>query len=114
MRIREIIIVFLSFLCYICCMMITQTVEIPPDRLITLKVPPQIPTGRVTLSFSPEVDNCPLCAKYQNPETGELQLNAETTASIQEVDDMLAGKIPNTLKKFNSLEEMLEDLDLDD
>ena len=95
-------------------MTITQTVEIPPDRLITLKVPPQIPTGKVTLSFSTEVENCPLCSKYHNPETGELQLNAETIASIQEVDDMLAGKIPNTLKKFNSFEEMLGDLDSND
>jgi len=95
-------------------MTITQTVEIPADRLITLKVPPQIPTGRVILSFTPEVEGCQLCAKYSDPETGELRLNAETIASIQEVDDMLAGKIPNTLKKFNTLEEMLEDLNLDD
>jgi hypothetical protein len=68
----------------------------------------------VILSFTPEVGDCPLCAKHRDPETGELRFNAETIASIQEVDDMLAGKIPNTLKIFNSLEEMLEDLDTDD
>jgi hypothetical protein len=95
-------------------MTITQTVEIPADRLITLEVPQQIPTKRVILSFTPEVEDCQICAKYRDPETGELRFNAETIASIQEVDDMLAGKIPNTLKKFNSLEEMLEDLDSDD
>jgi hypothetical protein len=33
---------------------------------------------------------------------------------MQEVEDMLSGKIPSTLKKFNSLEEMLADLDSDD
>jgi hypothetical protein len=68
----------------------------------------------VILSFTPEVGDCPLCAKHRDPKTGELRFNAETIASMQEVDDMLAGKIPNTLKKFNSLEEMLEDLDADD
>ena len=40
--------------------------------------------------------------------------NDETKAAIKEVDDMLAGKIPNTLKSFNSLEEMLADLDADE
>jgi len=34
-------------------MTITQTVEIPPDRRITLEVPPQIPAGTVILSFTP-------------------------------------------------------------
>jgi Zn-dependent alcohol dehydrogenase len=95
-------------------MTITQTVEIPSNRRITLEVPREIPTGRVILSFTPEVGDCPLCAKHRDPKTGELRFNAETIASMQEVDDMLAGKIPNTLKKFNSLEEMLEDLDADD
>jgi len=28
---------------------------------------------------------------------------------MQEVEDMIAGKIPNTMKAFNSLEEMLAD-----
>jgi len=35
-------------------MTITQTVEIPPNhRSITLEVPPQIPAGRVILTFTP-------------------------------------------------------------
>ena len=57
---------------------------------------------------------CPICAKLRDPVTGEPLFNDETKAGINEVDDMLAGKIPNTLKSFNSLEEMLEDLDSDD
>ena len=57
---------------------------------------------------------CPICAKYRDPETGEPLYNAETRAGIQEVEDMLAGKITNTMKKFNSLEEMMADLDADD
>jgi len=58
--------------------------------------------------------SCPICTKHRDPETGEPFYNAETKNAIKEVDDMLAGKIPNTLKAFNSLEEMLEDLDSDD
>ena len=57
---------------------------------------------------------CPICAKLRDPVTGEPLFNDETKAGIKEVDDMLAGKIPNTLKSFNSLEEMLVDLDADD
>jgi hypothetical protein len=34
-------------------MTITQTVEIPADRRITLEVPPQIPTRTVTVTFTP-------------------------------------------------------------
>ena len=64
--------------------------------------------------FSIEQTDCPLCAKHRNPKTGELCFNVDTLAGIKEVDDMLAGKIPNTLKSFNSLEEMLSDLDSDD
>jgi len=59
-------------------------------------------------------EGCPICAKLRDPVTGEEQFNAETKAGIKEVDDMLAGKIPNTLKSFNDLEEMLADLDADD
>ena len=98
-------------------MTITQTVEIPSSRRITLEVPPQVPVGRVILTFTPAADSeveCPICAKHRDPETGEPLFNVETIAGIKEVDDMLAGKIPNTLKSFKSLEEMLTDLDSDD
>jgi hypothetical protein len=60
------------------------------------------------------VSGCSICANHRNPETGELHFNAKTMAGMQEVEDMLAGKIPNTLKSFNSLEKMLADLDADD
>ena len=33
-------------------MTITQTVDIPADRLLTIKVPPQIPVGRTILTFT--------------------------------------------------------------
>jgi hypothetical protein len=37
-------------------MSVTQTVEIPADRRITLDVPPEIPTGRVILTFTPATE----------------------------------------------------------
>jgi len=96
-------------------MTVTQTVEIPTDRRLTIDVPREVPTGSVILSFTPVTGTtggeCPLCAKYRNPETGELRYNAETLAAFEEGDAILRGEIPT--KRFNSLEEMLADLDLD-
>ena len=70
--------------------------------------------GYLKVKAAKEQTECPICAQYRDPETGEPRFNAETMAGMQEVEDMLAGKIPNTLKQFNSLEEMLSDLDSDD
>jgi len=54
-------------------------------------------------------EGCPICAKHRDPKTGELRFNAETMAGMQEVEDMITGKIPT--KWYNSLEEMLVELD---
>ena len=54
-------------------------------------------------------EGCPICAKHRDPVTGQPRFNAETIAGMQEVEDMIAGKIPT--KWYNSLEEMLVDLD---
>ena len=35
-------------------MTITQTIDIPADRRITLEVPPQIPVGQVIITFTPK------------------------------------------------------------
>ena len=112
-------------------MTIEQTVEIPADHRLIIDVPKEVPAGRaqVIIKFpvkeggqTEESDNswfengeeCPICAKYRDPVTGELRFNTETMAGLQEVKDMIAGKIPNTLKSFSSLNEMLADLDSDD
>jgi hypothetical protein len=47
---------------------------------------------------------CPICAKHRDPETGELRFNAETIAGMQEVEDMITGKIP--VKWHHSLEDL--------
>jgi len=95
-------------------MTITQTIDIPADRRITLEVPSEVPTGRVILTFTPaNVHNgCPICARHCDPETGELRFNTETRAAIEEGDAILRGSIP--AKRYSSLQEMLVDLESDD
>jgi hypothetical protein len=40
-------------------MRIEQTIEIPADRRIVIDVPPEIPMGRVILTFTPAADRAP-------------------------------------------------------
>ena len=96
-------------------MTITQTVDVPASRRIVLEVPPQIPVGRVILTFTPaavSADECPICAKHRDPETGNPRYNAETAAAIEEGMAVSRGEIE--AKRFSSLAEMLEDLETDD
>ena len=55
---------------------------------------------------------CPVCALHRDPVTGEPRYNAETVAAIEEGRAMLRGE--NPAKWYNSLDEMLVDLDADD
>ena len=55
-------------------------------------------------------EGCPICAKHRDPVTGELRFNAETIAGMQEVEDMIAGKIP--VKWHHSLEDLDKMLEL--
>jgi len=57
-------------------------------------------------------EECPICAKHRDPETGELRFNAETVAAIEEGRAMMRGEIP--AKWYNSLDEMWNDLDSED
>jgi hypothetical protein len=57
-------------------------------------------------------EECPICAAHRDPVTGEERFNAETVAAIREGRAMMRGEIPSKL--YNSLEEMLIDLDSDD
>jgi hypothetical protein len=49
-------------------------------------------------------DECPLCAEYTDPETGELRFNEETLAAFEEGDAMERGEIP--ANRFHSAREM--------
>jgi len=55
---------------------------------------------------------CPICAKHRDPITGNPRYNAETVAAIEEGRAMLRGEIP--AKWYDSLDDMLADLDADD
>jgi len=55
-------------------------------------------------------EGCPICAKHRDPQTGELQFNAETIAAFEEGDAMLRGEIP--AKWHSSLEDLNKMLDL--
>ena len=96
-------------------MTVTQTVDIPADRCVTLKIPPQIPVGKVILTFTPAAnpvaDECPYCVQNRDLVTGNPRYNAETIAAIEEGRAMIRGEI--LAKKFNSLDEMWEDLEKD-
>jgi hypothetical protein len=56
------------------------------------------------------LEGCPICAKHRDPVTGELRFNAETIAGMQEVEDMISGKIP--VKWHSSLEDLDKMLEL--
>ena len=108
-------------------MSVTQTVEVPASHRLVIDVPHEIPAGQVILTFTPAVDlrsvdrrsddrrsdqagECAFCAAHRDPVTGNPLYKPEIYESMREVDDMLSGKIPSTLRSFNSFEEMWEDL----
>ncbi|MDR0455409.1 MAG: hypothetical protein LBH20_01830 [Treponema sp.] len=79
-------------------MTVTQTVVIPASHRLVIDVPREVPEGRSVISFKPateaDFEECPICAAHRDPETGELRFKPEIMAGMQEVEDMLSGKIP--------------------
>ena len=59
-----------------------------------------------------QTHECPICANKIDPVTGNPQYNAETISAIEEGMAISRGEIP--AKRFNSLAEMLDDLERDD
>jgi hypothetical protein len=57
-------------------------------------------------------EECPICAKHRDPETGEPLYNAVTMAAFEEAKAIMRGEIP--AKRYSSLEEAWEDLMRDD
>jgi hypothetical protein len=56
-------------------MTITQTVEIPESRRLTIEVPSEIPTGRTILTFTPAPAEAaaPPGAKYTEAQLREIE-----------------------------------------
>jgi hypothetical protein len=82
--------VFYSFSCYISFMSVTQTVEIPASRRLTIEVPREVPVGRAVLTFTPVSAVKERISEEQEIELFRLhadELNAEA-------EDVLLYQIP--------------------
>ena len=82
-------------------MTITQTVDIPVDRRITLEVPSEIPAGRTIIAFTP-------AHEIENP-----RYNTKALDAIAEAEAMLQDKLPTNWRKPHELEKTWKEL-LDD
>jgi len=92
-------------------MTITQTVDIPADRRVSLKLPHDLPVGKAKIIIFSQADkedeavcvheNCPFYS--ENP-----PFNDTTLAAMQEAKDIASGKIPG--KWHQSIEEAIEEL----
>jgi len=94
-------------------MTITQTVEIPSDRRIT--VPREVPVGRTIIAFTPAPEakalhECPVCAKNIDPVTGNPRYNAKVLAAVAEAEAMIKGDIPAKWHKPDELKEVWKEL----
>jgi hypothetical protein len=71
-------------------MSVTQTVDIPADRRITLEVPREVPVGRTVLTFTPA-----LAVKEKIPEEREIELFRIHADELNaEAEDVLLYQIP--------------------
>jgi len=55
----------------------TQTVEIPANRKLTIKVPHEIPTGKVFLTFTPVHPSAKTSEKSEEKDIELFKLHAE-------------------------------------
>ena len=85
--------VFCPLLYYIYSMTITQTVEIPADRRITLEIPPQIPTGKVILTFTPAQPSAKTSEKSEERDIELFKIHAERLNN--EAMDVLSYQSPD-------------------
>ena len=89
-------------------MSVTQTVDQVPANTVA-EASPTYAEDR--LDYKGE---CPICAAHRDPVTGNPRYKPEVYEGMQEVKDMLSGKIPSTLRRFKSAAEMFEDLERDE
>ena len=82
-------------------MTITQTVEIPDDRRIILEVPPQIPSGKIIIAFTPVTD-------VQNNRT-ENRIHLTKSMMDEIFADETIRSLSGILKTEMSLEEIREE-----
>ena len=99
-------------------MAITQTVDIPVNRRLVIEVPCEVPSGKTILTYTPVastlepdyVGECPECAKYRDPETGELRFNTVSLAAFEETKAIIRGDKPARRYKPQEFKEACKDL----
>jgi len=69
-------------------MTITQTVEIPSDRRLTIEVPKEIPAGRVILTFTPEQPK-PLKERVFGCAKGQFKMTDDFDAPLEDFKDYM-------------------------
>ena len=79
-------------------MTITQTIEIPDDRRISINVPPEIPVGKIVLTFSP-VDPVLKSAKEEAVHSSSAQLPGRSARTVDEALQMAAEKAADPKRK---------------
>ena len=86
------LIVFYHFLCYIINMTMTQTVEIPPSRRLTIDVPREIPTKSVIITFAPAISGDKNMEKSEARDIELFKLHADRLNA--EALDVLSYQVP--------------------
>ena len=72
-------------------MTVTQTVEIPASRRLTIDVPCEVPTGKTILTFTPASSNSKVTTKEKMSEAQEIELiNLNAERLNQEALDVLS------------------------
>ena len=70
-------------------MTVTQSIDIPANRRITLEVPPQVPTGRTIIAFTPA---SPVKRKMTEAEEIEY-INQNAESLNKEAMDVLSYQV---------------------
>jgi hypothetical protein len=86
-----------SFSWYISLMSITQTIDIPVSRRLTIEVPREIPIGKVVLTFTPvleqKTDVFPLFEDEESDLFGIWKDKSETADVAEYVRTLRKGRI---------------------
>ena len=76
--------------CYVFLMSITQTVFVPENRRLFVEVPPEVPSGQVILTFTPQPevqvqkkDRVPGCVK------GQVWMAEDFNAPLEDFKDYM-------------------------
>jgi len=80
-----------SSLCYIYFMTITQTIDIPADRRIT--VPNDVPIGKVILTFTPAQTSVKSPESTIKPQSGDGSRSEEIAARDRELFEKYADEL---------------------